>query len=1440
MHTLMLHGHSTSAFIFKAQTGPLRSKLDRSFSFDFIDAPHPCPPPPGLKMVLSEAYRWIDAPSAESMKSTIKWLQLYMDKNGPYDCICCFSKASAVIASVLLYHTRGFGEGSQKPLPFKSVVFFNGSIEYSVFDDEGMPQSWVTQEARDIKDQTEEMVRGKVGAISNLASTFMKGTGLWDDTSQLLHDPHTLPPRSDCFGLDFTALPPELTITIPTVHIYGGKDPIWPSSIQLAYLCDPTDRVMYDHQGGHDVPRSAEVVADIADIFRKLAKDTCSKTMSQRPAHTYQKTVLITGCTPGGIGHALCVEFHRRGLRVIGTARNPAVMEDLAKRGIDTVQLDVTSQDSIVACHRTVAHITGGRLDILVNNAGRTHTHPALDLSIPDVRLTFETNVFGVMAMVAEFSDQLVAAKGLIINIASLAAVAPYVFGSAYCASKGAVVSYSRTLRQELRPLGVRVMVCMAGTVKSNIASANHRMLPESSVYLPIRDIFEKRLVFSQNNATVSTESFAAALADSSMRGEVWWFLRNWTGRPDWFWFGGMASLLWWALLLFGEWAVDYFCWMLFELDKLRKIVDLDEAVKKAMANETKAYSTFIQAMGQTSEFEDFKAQAASMATVMGDSSPSRLPHPVVIPQRRPKKRDRGFVRAYAPDLMRCGIDQATFLAFVDGFNQAVASHPVVGAINLAGAAAGAVPSSVFIGAPIIGLAVQVAAGAYTEVQARKGCVIFPSAGSSHLNPMDAQANDGCLLCSQNAYITKMNKELFGPHGLYCCVMAYDINSRNNTVQRGLDVDPGVPGPDIDPSGGSKSKLRSNDGVIGASQFPIAAHLVYPDPADASPSDDEDWVDSDGGNGSRGGGTGSGFMYKLGKAAASLNSRKDLKSQVKFVYPHAELTDKDLRKQDKREAKQERKDEKRERKAEKKQQKHPDRQPKARKIKQLLPHPEKFVEQCSILMSPESVYYEERWANAFLHHDDMKDSPKPSVKLSYSLQYLPTAVIQRPILSLLGLVFLVVLGSSVKRQLEVRAFKRAHNCKSPPHLPQREYFLGLDAWRVLSRERKEHRVLEGAVRRSHELGRTNSIVFMGQRYIVTSDEENIKAAYSTQSAEFGIECRLSYMKKLLGEGIFTLEGTPWQHSRAMIRPAFTKAQLSELISIEKHVQALINCIPKVDGATVDLQPLLFNMAIDNGTDFLLGTSINCQSSAPGSPAWQFSESWDYAADAMQRVSELGMWGSLFRDKKYDESIRIVHSFTDSLVSETLRNGPKPGRYNLLGELVKECRDPLRLRGESLCVLLAARDTTSTFLSTTFFYLARNKAVWNKLAAEVDALGGQTPDYETLKGMKYLKAVLNESLRLVPPVPRNIRIARRDATLPRGGGPDGESPSFVPKGTTIVFPIYATHRYPGIWGSDSEVFRPERWLEEKFRPGWAFVGSGSFHTTTYNGGTYWHA
>ena len=82
------------------------------------------------------------------------------------------------------------------------------------------------------------------------------------------------------------------------------------------------------------------------------------------------KTVLITGCSQGGIGDALCKEFSHQGLRVFATARNPAKIEHFQALGIETVLLDVTDTAALEKAVQTVSTATGGTLDFLVNNSG--------------------------------------------------------------------------------------------------------------------------------------------------------------------------------------------------------------------------------------------------------------------------------------------------------------------------------------------------------------------------------------------------------------------------------------------------------------------------------------------------------------------------------------------------------------------------------------------------------------------------------------------------------------------------------------------------------------------------------------------------------------------------------------------------------------------------------------------------------------------------------------------------------------------------------------------------------------------------------------------------------------------------------------------------------------------------------------------------------------
>jgi cytochrome P450 len=97
-----------------------------------------------------------------------------------------------------------------------------------------------------------------------------------------------------------------------------------------------------------------------------------------------------------------------------------------------------------------------------------------------------------------------------------------------------------------------------------------------------------------------------------------------------------------------------------------------------------------------------------------------------------------------------------------------------------------------------------------------------------------------------------------------------------------------------------------------------------------------------------------------------------------------------------------------------------------------------------------------------------------------------------------------------------------------------------------------------------------------------------------------------------------------------------------------------------------------------------------------------------------------------------------------------------------------------------------------------------------------------PTYAQLKDMKYLRAIVNESQRLYPIVPVNSREALVDTTLPRGGGEHEASPVMVPKGSYVAWHMYSMQRRRDLFGHDADTFRPERWLEPGFRPGWAFV------------------
>lgn len=134
-----------------------------------------------------------------------------------------------------------------------------------------------------------------------------------------------------------------------------------------------------------------------------------------------KKTVLITGCSTGGIGWAMAKDFHERGYYVFATARDPSKTGELTGlKDMEVLELDVAVTESIVQCMQVVSKRTGGKLNVLVNNAGVEFNSPLLDTDLNEARRLYDVNVWGLLAMVQAFSPLIVEAKEVIYNQSSI------------------------------------------------------------------------------------------------------------------------------------------------------------------------------------------------------------------------------------------------------------------------------------------------------------------------------------------------------------------------------------------------------------------------------------------------------------------------------------------------------------------------------------------------------------------------------------------------------------------------------------------------------------------------------------------------------------------------------------------------------------------------------------------------------------------------------------------------------------------------------------------------------------------------------------------------------------------------------------------------------------------------------------------------------------
>ncbi|KAI4213213.1 MAG: hypothetical protein LQ351_004159 [Letrouitia transgressa] len=180
-----------------------------------------------------------------------------------------------------------------------------------------------------------------------------------------------------------------------------------------------------------------------------------------------------------------------------------------------------------------------------------------------------------------------------------------------------------------------------------------------------------------------------------------------------------------------------------------------------------------------------------------------RLPAPVIIPQRRPETKSRGFVRAYAPALDDCGIDQSTFMDFHDGFDKATNKQGWFHASNIA-AALGVISYTAAMSPDLI---VHFAA-VIVHTSIETGRRVYNTKKT-------------------NTYLDQMNETLFKPHGLYAMIMTY--KSGSSQASELINVNDHIANSVYARQSGGRSNYRSASGKThGAAEMPEACPLIFP------------------------------------------------------------------------------------------------------------------------------------------------------------------------------------------------------------------------------------------------------------------------------------------------------------------------------------------------------------------------------------------------------------------------------------------------------------------------------------------------------------------------------------------------------------------------------------------------------------------------------------
>jgi cytochrome P450 len=334
--------------------------------------------------------------------------------------------------------------------------------------------------------------------------------------------------------------------------------------------------------------------------------------------------------------------------------------------------------------------------------------------------------------------------------------------------------------------------------------------------------------------------------------------------------------------------------------------------------------------------------------------------------------------------------------------------------------------------------------------------------------------------------------------------------------------------------------------------------------------------------------------------------------------------------------------------------------------------------------------------------------------------------------------------------------------------------------------------------------------------VVCNSPETVAEAFVEQHEAFQRKSpqHRHALAPLLGDGLFVSDGALWRERRRVVAPVTHASRLPELApaitEAASERAAAWRALPP--GATLEVLGEMGRLTAEIICRTIFGRALGAEAAADVVAA--FAE-YQALVDQTDLISLLGLpdWLPRPRSRRLREAIRRIHAVVDRLIADILARGS--GEASLIRAMAEakvpgtdRPMDARAFRNEAIVLFMAGHETTANVLAWACFILSQDRTSATRLGAELDGvLGGRAATLDDLPKLVFTRAVIEETMRLYPPVP----LLSRQAIAP--GRIAGRA---VKAGTMVLVAPWLLHRKPSLW-ENADAFLPDRFLPGAPRP-----------------------